>query len=173
MSLFSKFNSSNNENDWREKYEYQTDLDPDDYDTEEEFLEDLYLADTENDWREKYSNQSALDPDFYDTEEEFLEEFHNSQMQDAFFISQIFSDSTTDEHLDDISNKSEWQVGYDDEYLDTDDYESEENFLDSLDDYENSCGDFDDYDLDDNSDFFDNDFGDSDFGDFDFGDFDF
>lgn len=58
---------------WRDEYRYE-DIDPDEYETEEEFL--LCLEQERYGWRDDYTNE-VIDPDDYETEGEFLEALEN------------------------------------------------------------------------------------------------
>lgn len=92
---------------WREEYEFDTttDVDPEDYDTEEEYL----AAVEEASWRDKYvlSTDTSVDADEYDTEEEYLTAVQESAWK----------------------QKYEYDV---DTGVDPDDYDTEEEYLEDL-----------------------------------------
>ena len=97
--------------DWRDNVEegYEYDLDPEDYDTEDDYLEALEEAKVA--WREKYEYDVDLDidPEDYDTEDEYLDAFEEA--------------------------KNAWKDSCEDgtEYgIDPDDYESEEEYTEAL-----------------------------------------
>lgn len=69
------FDTSDSEDDWRDEHDegYEYDVDPNDYDTEDEYLDALEEA--KYGWRETYEDDTDydVDPEDYETEEEYLE----------------------------------------------------------------------------------------------------
>lgn len=67
--------SGGSDHSWRQlyDYDYETGIDPDDYETEEEYQEALNTAKTA--WRDAYcfDAETGIDPDDYETEEEYQE----------------------------------------------------------------------------------------------------
>ena len=69
------FDTSDSDDDWRGEHDegYEYDVDPNDYDTEDEYLDALEEA--KYGWRETYEDDTDydVDPEDYETEEEYLE----------------------------------------------------------------------------------------------------
>lgn len=69
------FDTSDSEDDWRDEHDegYEYDVDPNDYETEDEYLDALEEA--KYGWRETYEGDTDydVDPEDYETEEEYLE----------------------------------------------------------------------------------------------------
>lgn len=67
--------SGGSDHSWHQlyDYDYETGIDPDDYETEEEYQEALNTAKTA--WRDAYcfDSETGIDPDDYETEEEYQE----------------------------------------------------------------------------------------------------
>lgn len=68
--------------DWRDEHDegYEFDVDPYDYDTEDEYLEALEEA--KHGWRETYANDNDfdIDPEDFETEEEYLEALEEAKV---------------------------------------------------------------------------------------------
>lgn len=105
--------SSGADHSWRSLYDYdlETDIDPDDYETEDEYQEALNAAKTA--WRDYhfYDSKTGIDPNDYETEEEFEEAL--AEAKGAWKDKYRYDSSVT---------------------LDPDDYASEEEFLAALSD---------------------------------------
>lgn len=102
------FSSGGTDHSWRQMYDYdyETGIDPDDYETEEEYLEALDVA--KHAWRDNHliDLETGIDPADYETEEEFEE-----ALADA---------------------KAAWRENYaydPENNLDPEDFESEDEFL--------------------------------------------
>lgn len=75
-------NSAEDDDTWRdEHYADYLDygVDPEDYETEEEYLE--VLDEVKNEWRSEYSCENGIAPEDYEEEEEFLEAVENVKAQ--------------------------------------------------------------------------------------------
>ena len=81
MSDMSENSDIDDEYSWREKYafDYENDTDPDDYETEEEYLEALEKE--KYSWREDYDYDNKVDPEDYETEEEYLEALEQNDLE--------------------------------------------------------------------------------------------
>lgn len=185
---------------WRDFCEdgSEYDIDPEDYDTEEEYMEALEEAKEEyaeehnfkdyrivgiyienddednEDWRDECEDGSDydLDPYDFDTEEEYLHALdaakaeRNIELPLSVFTESLFEETDTDTYSA-KSNSENWRNNCteDNEFgLDPEDYENEEEYEDALqdeieyyddDDYDDDWDD--DYDMDDSDDFYDDD----------------
>ena len=88
--------SSGADHSWRSLYDYdlETGIDPDDYETEDEYQEALNAAKTA--WRDYhfYDPETGIDPDDYETEEEFeeaLTEAKNAWKDKYRYVTDIIS----------------------------------------------------------------------------------
>lgn len=138
-------NDDNDDDDWRDNVEDGTEylLDPDDYDTEDEYLEALEEA--KYGWRDQAIEglEFGIPAEAYETEDEYydaVEAAQNAWKEDFKRDSRYFLDpddyDTKDEYLEALNDaKYGWRHNAEDgsEYgLDPDDFETAEEYEDAL-----------------------------------------
>ena len=149
-SALQVFQECEEESAWRETCEdgSQYDLDPEDYETEEEYEE--ALEEEKYGWRETCEDGSefGLDPEDYETEEEYEEALEEEKYgwrltcEDGSGYGLDPEDYETEEEYEEALNneKYAWRLTCEDGYeygLDPEDYETEDEYNDAL--YEEKC----------------------------------
>ena len=105
------------DDDWRDEFQFNDyNLDPDDYDSKEEFLEaveearvnaEITKEEEENEWRDEHMfNKYNLDPDDYDSEEDFLEALEEAEADALIVIEEDTDEENSDWDNDD--NDENW-----------------------------------------------------------------
>ena len=122
---------------WRENYNIEAFVDPEDYETEEESLE--ALNEEKYGWRMDYDCEYDIDPDDYETEEEFLEDLKQAKYGWREEYKYIYDldpeDYETEEEFLEALAEDDWQDYYEsDKGVDPYDFETEDEFLLALDD---------------------------------------
>ena len=149
-SALQVFQECEEEHAWRETCEdgSEYDLDPEDYETEEEYEE--ALEEEKYGWRETCEDGSefGLDPEDYETEEEYEEALEEEKYgwrltcEDGSGYGLDPEDYETEEEYEEALNneKYAWRLTCEDGYeygLDPEDYETEDEYNDAL--YEEKC----------------------------------